>query len=693
MSNLEDTVRQWVRPDKTRQTSSPIRKRTMKCLTAALIMGGLAACNDDTSPGKAASSGQPAVDSQASANKTGAPAIAARGVATDTSSPLIDTLRDYRNQTVQWGACDPSILGEGYPIDQVLFDKLGPRLQCAQYRVPKDYSNPGHGDLSIGVMRLAAADPKKRQGALVFNPGGPGGDGLPFALSLPVFEAFSDSDPNDKLGSMQLRLLDEYDMIGFSPRGTGISTRFDCASNERLHFIDESVDGAKPENLAKRDYNSKKTAQACKKDPIAPFINSNAIAQDMDVLRSILGDDKLNYLGYSYGTWLGARYASMFPEQVGRMVLIGLTDVTAPMEKSFSWMPKARQRLLTDWLIPYAIRNPDSFGLGMTSEGILARLDALDNQVQHVLGNYLADAGYEREKADDYVLAINAASALQAFIDASSALSPQQRFNRPLAASWLARRPAFVPGNFEHDARVRKIALKLHERYARAWGYDVFQRRSISSANAEGTYWAIRCNDSPAIQDVAEVHRLARVAWNEAPLFGGVVAPTICAHWGGPSVPTPDLGAMKPLSVLLVHSQFDTATAMENAEATFAALPNAHLLTIPKEFDHGIYPYKDRCVDQTVVDFLLGQNPLSQRFSCAARPLPQDVKSAIARASTMAHPAADTGVGSSSESSALQADDSLRAYKNPAAASALIDEFKAGLALSINAPNQHDSMF
>ncbi|MBJ7265149.1 MAG: alpha/beta fold hydrolase [Burkholderiaceae bacterium] len=659
---------------------------------AALVIGGLAACDDDTPPGHTAPAGKPAVDSRASANETAVTTAPLLSVGTDKAPPLIDTLRDYRNQTVQWGACDPSILGDRHPIQEPLFDKLGPRLQCAQYRVAKDYSNVGHGDMSIGVMRLAAADPKKRQGALVFNPGGPGGDGLAFALNLPVFAAFSDSDPDDKLGSMQLRLLDEYDMIGFSPRGTGISTRFDCASNERLHFIDESVDGAKPENLAKRDYNGKKTAQACQKDPNAPFINSNAIAQDMDVLRSILGDEKLNYLGYSHGTWLGARYASMFPERIGRMVLIGLTDVTAPMEKSFSWMPRARQRLLTDWLIPYAIRNPDSFGLGVTSESILTRLEALDTQMQHVLGNYLAVAGYKRGNADDYLLAINAASVLQGFINTSYASDPQQRFSRFLASS-AARRSTFVPNNFEHDARARQIASELHDRYTGVWGYDISQRRSISSANVNGTYWAIRCNDSPAIQDVAEVHRLARVAWNEAPLFGGVVASTICAHWGGPSVPTPDLAAMKDLSVLLVHSQFDTATAMENAEATFAALPNAHLLTIPREFDHGIYPYKDRCVDQSVVDFLLGQNPLSKRFTCAARPLPQDVKRTVARAGMMVHPAVGTDADSSIASSAPQADDSMRAYKNPAAAGALIDSFQAGLASSIDTPLQHDSLF
>ncbi len=107
MGNIEDSARQWGRSSATRQTDSRARKRVMKCLTAAVVIAGLAACDDDTSPSKSASTSEPVADSQASV-KTGStePSVNA-----DRTSVPIDTLRDYRNQTVQWAACDSTILG------------------------------------------------------------------------------------------------------------------------------------------------------------------------------------------------------------------------------------------------------------------------------------------------------------------------------------------------------------------------------------------------------------------------------------------------------------------------------------------------------------------------------------------------------------------------------------------------------
>jgi len=677
MEHIDDSARHSGRSDETGQTVSCARKRMMQCLAAALLIGGLAACNDDKSPSKAASTSEPAPGKQASAKKTGATESSVRA---DQPSVSIDALRDYRNQTVQWAACDATILGkDGGENDSLRFDRLGPLLQCAQYRVPKDYANVGHGDLSIGVMRLAAATPQKRRGAVVFNPGGPGGDGLSDALHL--LDAFAGSNPLDQLGGMQLRLLDEYDMIVFSPRGLGTSTRFNCGSNELLHLIDNSTEGAKPESLAKRDYNSEKIAQACQRNPLAPFINSNATAQDMDVLRSILGDEKLSYLGYSYGTWLGTRYTSLFPDRVDRMVLIGLMDVTQPMDTTVFRTPTARQRLLDQWLIPYANRHPDVFGLGATSAETQAILNALDTQMQHVLGDHLAGYGYSRHRADHYLLAINAAHAVQAFINDANGQGPFARFDQAAAAK-AAENWQFVKNDAEMDEFTRELAVTMHRQYVNRWLYPTQRNQSLSLGEGKSVFTAVRCNDSPAIQDVAEYHRISRNAWRDAPLFAGMFADTTCAYWGGPSVPTPDMSAMKDMDVLLVQSHFDAATAVENATATFAALPNAHMLTLPKEFDHSVYPYKDRCVDQTVVAHLLGQRPLSRRFTCDAHPLPQDAKKTLADAGVARAPSPDGGPADTDPNAllmSLPADHPMRAYKDPAAAEASIRKFKERL--------------
>ena len=132
-------------------------------------------------------------------------------------------------------------------------------------------------------MRLAAGEPKKRRGALIFNPGGPGGDGL--RMSLQLWGAFRLSNHAVTQGAKNLRLLAEYDMIGFSPRGTGASTNAHCASNELGHYLDFTPDGVAKGSFNKRIENAKKTAEACLKNPLIPFFNSSATARDMDLIR------------------------------------------------------------------------------------------------------------------------------------------------------------------------------------------------------------------------------------------------------------------------------------------------------------------------------------------------------------------------------------------------------------------------
>jgi hypothetical protein len=166
--------------------------------------------------------------------------------ANNDNNPAIDPLRNYRDQKVEWKRCDSIILGENH---EGVFDRLGARLQCAHYRVPLDYDHVDRGDLSNGL-----------------------------ATAFQLFSALKGSDPNDTLGAMNLHLLAEYDMIGFSPRGTGISTRVHCGTNEQLYFEDISSAGKRPENLAKLDYNGRKTAEACCKNPLIPQINSNTTA-------------------------------------------------------------------------------------------------------------------------------------------------------------------------------------------------------------------------------------------------------------------------------------------------------------------------------------------------------------------------------------------------------------------------------
>jgi hypothetical protein len=143
-----------------------------------------------------------------------------------------DPLQAYRNQTLAWTACDPSILGLDNENTRALWQQLGSRLQCANMRAPMDYSQPARADVSVALLRVAAGTPAQRRGAIAMNPGGPGGDGL--SMPFHLYGAFTSPSPETQQAQQlrQQQLLDEYDLIGFSPRGTGASSQLNCASNE-----------------------------------------------------------------------------------------------------------------------------------------------------------------------------------------------------------------------------------------------------------------------------------------------------------------------------------------------------------------------------------------------------------------------------------------------------------------------------
>lgn len=209
-------------------------------------------------------------------------------------------LLPYYGQTLDWEEC-------------------GTGLDCTTVTVPRDYADASAGDLELAVARHRATSGAPI-GSLLTNPGGPGAAGVSLmkqALSILV---------DDKL-------TEAYDVIGFDPRGVGESTAVTCYDPPELDaYLYDIPPGARgsDERQAALDQRAADFANACqaRSDGILPYITTDNSARDMDVLRAVLGDPKLNYLGFSYGTFLGATYAGLFPERVGRMVLDGGIDPT-----------------------------------------------------------------------------------------------------------------------------------------------------------------------------------------------------------------------------------------------------------------------------------------------------------------------------------------------------------------------------
>jgi pimeloyl-ACP methyl ester carboxylesterase len=212
--------------------------------------------------------------------------------------PRPSALAGYYAQRLDWGSCHG------------LFE-------CAWLVVPVDYTHPGGQRFALPVIKLPAVDKQARIGALVINPGGPGGSGVQYALGA-------------LNGEFSQGVLNRFDIVGFDPRGVGGShPALRCTTGQELDQINQA--GGFPMtglNLASQLAASKLYAAKCEQRAggLLPYMGTVNTAKDMDILRAALGESKLTYLGKSYGTLLGAAYAQQFPSRVRALVLDGAVD-------------------------------------------------------------------------------------------------------------------------------------------------------------------------------------------------------------------------------------------------------------------------------------------------------------------------------------------------------------------------------
>jgi pimeloyl-ACP methyl ester carboxylesterase len=188
---------------------------------------------------------------------------------------------------------------------------------CATLTVPLDYGRPAGETIDLALLKVPAADPARRIGSLVVNPGGPGAPGTDYAASADrVFR-----EP----------ILDAYDVVGFDPRGTGDSDPVDCLADDQLdQYVAEDPDPDDPGEVGAYLGWVDALGRGCvaRSGELAGHVTTVEAARDMDVLRAALGESKLDYFGASYGTKLGATYADLFPRRTGRLVLDGAVDLS-----------------------------------------------------------------------------------------------------------------------------------------------------------------------------------------------------------------------------------------------------------------------------------------------------------------------------------------------------------------------------
>jgi pimeloyl-ACP methyl ester carboxylesterase len=221
-------------------------------------------------------------------------------VSTPTGEKVAEELRPFYEQVLEWSSC-----ADG--------------MQCATATAPLDWSEPEAGEIELALVRQTARGEKV--GSLLVNPGGPGGSGYDFIAESIDYAV---GEP----------LEERFDIVGFDPRGVGRSSAVACYEPAQM---DQFLYGIVPAERGSDEWidavsaGSRDFGAACDENTgeLLGNVDTESAARDLDLLRAILGDEQLNYLGYSYGTFLGATFAELYPEKVGRLVLDGAIDPSA----------------------------------------------------------------------------------------------------------------------------------------------------------------------------------------------------------------------------------------------------------------------------------------------------------------------------------------------------------------------------
>ncbi|MEV7774290.1 alpha/beta hydrolase [Kitasatospora sp. NPDC086791] len=313
-------------------------------VTAVATTALLAGCTGGSS-GQAA----PATTTAAATAPGATPAPTPTAKPTGAADPA---LKAFYGQQLAWGACPKDPQNEADTS----------ALQCASLKVPLDYSAPATGTLDVAVVRNPATKPDQRVGSLLLNPGGPGGTGV----GMVAFNPKRFDGP----------LHDRYDLVGFDPRGVAGTSPLKCLDDQtRDDWLSTDQPGAD---------HGKQLADACqaKFAQVLPFVSTRNTARDMDVLRGALGDQKLSYLGMSYGTYLGSLYAEEFPDRVGRLVLDGATSPSSSLVQHNIEQQAGFERALKAFAADCAGKNPCPLGsdAGRAPQKLADFLDGLKDK-------------------------------------------------------------------------------------------------------------------------------------------------------------------------------------------------------------------------------------------------------------------------------------------------------------------------
>lgn len=463
-----------------------------------------------------------------------------------------EPLQQFYEQQLDWVNCGPG--------------------ECAELEVPVSYDEPDGATIELSLLKVPASSSRNRIGSLVVNPGGPGGSGVDYAAAA------------DFIVGQPVR--QRYDIVGFDPRGVARSAPIDCVSDEELDAYMGFTDFGEGTPQDDREESAVEFRAGCDVNAgqLLGHVSTVDAAKDMDILRAALGDEKLTFLGKSYGTYLGAVYAELFTDRVGRFVLDGALPPDLTSEEITIGQAAGFERATRAWAQDCV---DNTCPLGGDVDTVMAELAELIASL---------DADPATVRADARVSELTSNGAI-----------------------WGVIMPMYEQGMWSMltDA-LRDVVDNGDGTALLTLGNQYAQRTSTGSytGNLIESNTAINCIDREPIENIDAVREQALEA---APLWGGIMASLdggTCNDW-----PREIVGGVRSIEaagadpIVVIGTTRDPATPYEWSTRLAEQLQSGVMVSFDGD-GHTAYTRSNDCVDNAINDFYVDGTVPADGLEC-----------------------------------------------------------------------------
>lgn len=449
------------------------------------------------------------------------------------------------------------------------------RYECGTMSVPADWGGRDGGKIELSLIRIRSTKQSGRIGSLLINPGGPGASGINTAVYLSFGPSF---------GGLPDAITDRFDLVGFDPRGVGKSSPVKCISDRDM----DAYFGADPDPRTKAEFEEaaavrRRLVAGCtaKYGDSLRWFSTEQAARDIDAIRGAVGDAKTTYLGYSYGTLLGATYAQLFPQKVRALVLDGAVDPRQDIVTGSESQARGFERAFTNFST-WCRNTPGECKIGPDARAAMtAALDKARSSPMRARDGREVTAGWV------FWAAVSSLYTESGWQDLADALEDFQNGN-----------PSGV--------------LKLADSYAERTGGGAYS--NLFDANA-----VVNCTDADKVPASTQI-RAYQDQWRaKYPLFGAAIAVDLltCAQWTAPKDPYPTGAATGAPPIVVVGTTGDPATPYEQTQRLATMLGVGRVLTWQGE-GHTAYP-QTRCITDAVDDYLINLRLPRDGHRCPTR--------------------------------------------------------------------------